>query len=209
MALADLLRATQGRSVSPTPTPIGQPAIPEQRLANVFDDATTRGQISFVGNQADEFAGFRPRARAAIDNSVNRTRRAAGATGSAGAAATLGDQVTGARDPNDVVTNALRRAKARVGIINRGDAAARNQQLTDRLRQVRSGIAGQGRALQLQTAGQNIRSGVLVNADASKARGDAAVAGAVGGSLGGLAATLKNNKSKGTGLFDFNIGGHT
>lgn len=190
-AISNLLK--RARSAGPT-------------LGSEFDDELTRGQINFVGDQATRFGGLRSRAQASINNAVNRTRRVAGAQGASRVATQLGDQDTGARG-NDAVTNALRRAKARVGVIDRGDAAARNQQLVDRLAQVKSGISAQGRAIQLQTAGQNIRAGVNIASQDARARGDAAVAGATGASLGGLAATLKSNKARRGEFFDFKLGG--
>lgn len=183
----------------------------EQRLQNklgdVFNDEVTRGQITHLRDQADRFGGLRSQAQAGINNAVNRGRAKLGKEAGLAASLKFGDQATGAVNPNDVVTNALRRAKARVGIVNRGDEALRNQQLQDRLKQVKAGISARGRGIQTQTKAQNIMSGVNVAASDAAARGRAATADMAGGIAGSFAGLLKANKDDRGGMFNFFGGG--
>lgn len=84
----------------------------------------------------------------------------------------------------------LRKTKARAGISRRGEKAIANQQLSSRLKAVRSNLNRRGTSLQLAGAGQRIRSGLDANLQASRDKGNAAVAGAAGGVVGGLAASF-------------------
>ena len=210
MSFSDLFKESLRPFGSPSTLFFDQKAQKAQnKLGDVFNDELTRGQITHLGDVADDLGGLRSRVQASIGNEANRVRATARRQSSGSVAAALNDQAEGAVNSGDIVSNALRRAKARQGILMRGDAAGRNQALRNRLEEVRTGISSSGRAIQTQTQGQNIMSGVNVASDSARARGDAAVAGALGGVAGGLAATLKNNKQSGGGFFDFKLGGHT
>lgn len=165
--------------------------------------AKTREQLTSLGGQADALGGLRNRVNASIGNAPDRLTR--GVSNSAGLAVqqTLGDQETGAVTHRDVLNNALRRAKTRVGIAQRGDKAARNQQLKDRLTQVRAGIANQGSAIDLQTKGANIRAGVNVGVSNARDAASQSTADLIGGGLGAFAGILKGNVDAGKKLFDF------
>lgn len=165
--------------------------------------AQTREQLTSLGGQADELSGLRPRVNAAIANSPDRLTR--GVSNSAGSAVQqqFGDQATGAVNHRDVLNNALRRAKARVGITQRGDKAARNQQLKDRLTQVRSGILSQGGAVDTQIRGANIRAGVNVGVQDARNAASASTADLIGGTLGAFSGLLKGNKDRTGSIFDF------
>lgn len=154
--------------------------------------AVTRGQLGELATQGDEFKSLRQGVNAAIGNAPERDATRTFNAANSASQQQLGDQQTGAVTHRDVLSNALRRAKARVGVAQRGDAASRNQQLKDRLAQVRSGIARQGRAIQTQIEGANIRAGVNVGVDAARQRSGNARAGAIGAVAGGLAATAKD-----------------
>ena len=167
-------------------------------------DRVTRGQVTALGEQATQFEGLRGRVNADIRNAPEREGRRLRSAGGLAVQQKFGDQQTGAVTQGDVLSNALKRAKARVGIGNRGDAAIRNQQLKDRLTQVRSGIRAKGRAINLQVTGQNIQAGVNVGVGNAQARGRASTADAFGTSVGAIAATIGGNKTR-TGSF-FNFG---
>lgn len=180
--------------------------MPNFRLGDEFaGQSKTRGQVAFIGNQADELGGLRTRVFSSIANAPDREIRGIRNAASLATQNQFGDQQTGAVRQGDIVSNALRRAKTRVGISNRGDAAVRNQQLRDRLTQVRSGIRGSARSLREQVTGRNIKAGVNVGVTAARGRASASNAGLVGSVLGGVTGTLKGNLERegSTGIFDF------
>jgi hypothetical protein len=171
--------------------------------------AETSGQLDQVGAQAAQLGGLRSNVLQGIDTAESRIggrnrRQAANVVQQQ-----FGDQQTGAVTHGDVLNNALRRAKTRTGIAQRGDSAIRNQQLKDRLEQVRQGIAGQARGIDLQTAGQDIKSGVALGRQSASERIAASNASAVGGILGIAGGTLKGNKDKkgSLGYLDFGKAG--
>lgn len=167
------------------------------------DLAKTREQLTSLSTQADALGGLRQRVNSSIDNAPDRITR--GVSNAAGSAVQqeFGDHQTGAVTQGPLLANALRRAKARVGIAQRGDAAARNQQLKDRLTAARAGIRGQARALDSQVKGANLRAGVNIGVADAKARARASTADAIGGTLGGLTATLAGNRKDNGSIFDF------
>lgn len=177
-------------------------------LSSVFDAGKdTRVQLGQIGQQASQLTGLRSRVQANIGNSAARQKRQLGGAASLAAQQEAGDQATGATSHASTVANALKRAKARTGIAGRGDKAIRNQQLKNRLTQVRAGVAQKGRAIDLQTQGASIRAGVDTNKEAASLYSRSATAGAIGSAAGGLAATLKNNQTNNKSLFDFGAEG--
>lgn len=156
----------------------------------------TRKQLGTLDEQASKFAGLRTGVNAAIGNAPERDAARMFDAANLATQQQLGDHESGAVTHKSVLSNALRRAKARVGVAQRGDAASRNQQLKDRLTQVRSGIARQGNAIQTQIEGANIRAGVNVGVDAARQRGSNSRAGAIGSIAGGLAATIKDSVTR-------------
>jgi len=163
----------------------------EDRQKSVFAGGEdTSRQLDALGTQADRLGGLRARAVRGIDTAEKRQ----------GAAVRVqqqfGDQETGAVTHASALDAALKRAKTRVGIGQRGDAAIRNQQLKDRLEQVRMGIAGQARAISTQTAGQNIKAGVNLGVSDARDRISASRASAAGGIVGAVAGGIKGFRDR-------------
>ena len=103
----------------------------------------------------------------------------------------------GGTSMGSTLDRALRGAKARQGIIERGEPAIRNQSLKNRLARVRAGIAQTGRAMDLQGAGQQIQAGVNLSGQrASDAISNARIGafGAAAGAFGGY----MSNRNRGT-----------
>lgn len=166
---------------------------PQFTLGSSFDDAGIRSQVSQIGANADSLSGLRSQVNESVSNAPDREGRGIRNAASLFSQQRLGDQATGAVTHGSVLDNALRRAKARVGIAGRGDTAIRNQQLKDRLTRVRTDVRSQGRALQMQVTGQNIKAGVNVGVGAAQRSGQAFRADAIGTTLGGISAALKNS----------------
>lgn len=181
---------------------------PTQRLGGEFArQFVTRGQVTHLADQATAFEGLRPQVKASIDNAVHREGRALQNAGALAVQQEFGDQESGAVTHGDVLNNTLKRAKARTGIALRGDAAIRNQQLKDRLTQVRSGIGASARAIDLQVQGQNIQAGVNVGVGDAAAAGRYAQLGSYGGAAGAFAGVLAGNKTNNGSFFDFGAKG--
>lgn len=176
------------RAITPDRTAASQDPNQLPLGPSFFRGQVTRGQLANVGDQARRLGGLRTQVNASIDNAPDREGRRIKNVASQVVQQQFGDQQTGAVTHASVLDNALKRAKARTGIAQRGDAAVRNQQLKDRLTQVRQGITQKGRALDLQTKGQEILSGVNVAASSARSQGQAAVAGGLGTVVGALAA---------------------
>jgi hypothetical protein len=173
-------------------------------LSSFFDSgAGTRRQLNEVSQQADSLAGLRSRVNASIGNAPRSEGRKVRDAASLAVQQQLGDQETGAVTQGDLLSNALRRAKARVGIASRGDNAIRNQQLKDRLVQVRAGISDKSRAINEQLQGTSIRTGVANQVREARQFGKDATASAFGGALGSFGALLKGNKQDNGSFFDF------
>lgn len=167
------------------------------RLPDARGGLSIRQQVDQVGAQANRLGGLRSRVGASISGAAGREGRAVRQGAGLAVQQQLGDQTTGAVTQADTLNNALRRSKARVQIGQRGDKAIRNQQLKDRLTQVRSGIARRGQGLRAQVSAENIRAGVNVGVTAAKDFGRSAVAGAAGSIAGGIGATILN-RNRGT-----------
>lgn len=164
------------------------------------DAEKTRTQLGVIDRTRQQFAPLRDRFTADVGTigDEQRTLRSA-----ANQASFLNLKQNPGNTRGGVVDNALRSAGARQGIVNRGDAAIRNQRLKDRLQIVRSGLSRRGAALDLQGAGQQIRAGVNIQRGEARDAGAAARSSAVGGGLGALAGVLGNNLQDNDSLFDF------
>ena len=157
-----------------------------------------RAQVGSLGADRSQFRTMAERFSLDANNIGNEQlqlrQAAAGAAGQAPRVATTA---------GGTLEEALRRAKARQAIVNRGDGAIRNQRLKDRIMGARSDLRKRASALDLQSTGSNIRAGV----DLSTAQTNRAIAGnradALGGVLGGLGATLKGNRDDNGSFFDF------
>lgn len=165
--------------------------------------SATRSQVTQLGAQATQLEGLRGQVTRSVDNAPAREGRGIRNAASLGVQQQLGDQASGAVTHGSVLSNALRRAKARVGIAGRGDDAIRNQQLKNRLTQVRADVGSQARALQTQVTGINIKAGVNAGVGNAVSAGQAFRANAIGGVLGGAVGVLKANVQDRGGAFNF------
>lgn len=93
----------------------------------------------------------------------------------------------------------LAAAKARTGVMNRGEEAIKGQQLKDRLAIVRDGIAKRGRGIESLGRAANIREGVDVSAQAARDFTSASNANVAGG-LAGMGAAWFANRNAGDGI---------
>jgi len=169
----------------------------EDRQKSVFAGGEdTSRQLDALGTQADRLGGLRARAVRGIDTAEKRQGAAVRNAAGQQVQQQFGDQETGAVTHASALDAALKRAKTRVGIGQRGDAAIRNQQLKDRLEQVRMGIAGQARAISTQTAGQNIKAGVNLGVSDARDRISASRASAAGGIVGAVAGGIKGFRDR-------------
>ena len=98
----------------------------------------------------------------------------------------------GAFRQGTTLERALRGAKARQGIIQRGEPAIKSQSLKDRLAIVRAGISQAGRAFDVTGAGAQIRYGVDLSARRARTDLAAARSGAAGAAAGMIGAGLKD-----------------
>ena len=93
----------------------------------------------------------------------------------------------------------LRRGKARQGIVNRGDAAIRNQQLKDRLQLARSSVSRRGQIQGAAGSARQLRAGLDASERSAKSQVGSALAGAggfiAGGAIRGFGDNLFNSDS--------------
>lgn len=160
--------------------------------------ARTRSQIESLGSDRKKFSrlarGFSTNANN-IGNEQASVRRAASAA--------AGADPRNATTQGGTLSESLRRAKARTGIVNRGDKAIRQQRLKDRLKLVRSGLSRKAAAIDLQGTGQQIRAGVNINAQNARDAISGARASAIGGLAGAFAGIAKGNKDDNGSFLDF------
>jgi hypothetical protein len=162
------------------------------------DSGRTRSQIESLSEDRKQFRGLAERFSVGANNIAPEQ-----------AALRRNASSLTAQDPRTATTaggtlsEALRRAKARAGIVQRGDASIRGQRLKDRLQLVRSDLSRRGAAIDLQGQGQQIRAGVRLNAQSAKDSISASRAGALGGIAGSFAGGLKGNKDNNGSFFDF------
>jgi len=164
-------------------------------------EGLTRRQMDVVGGQRGRFAGLRDQFISDVESIGGEQQRFGAAAGSKGFQV-LRDQGAGVT-AGGTLRRGLRVAKARQGIMNRGDAAIRSQRLKDRLQLARSGLSRKGAALRMQSIGQQIRSGVDIGVESARDRGKASTAGLIGTGLGAAAGVLRQNKLNNDSFFDF------
>lgn len=191
--------------------PFGSPSqfLQDEKLSKRLEDITadagkTRSQIESLGKDRKRFSTL-ARGFATDANNIGPEQAAVRRT----AASVSGQDPRTATTAGGTLSEALRRAKARQGIVQRGDKAVRQQRLKDRLSLVRSDIGRRASALDLQGAGQQIRAGVELNAQSAKNSISNARTGAFGATAGAFAGTLKGNKDRegSKGFFDFGQNG--
>jgi len=157
--------------------------------------------MDVVGGQRGRFAGLRDQFISDVQSIGGEQQRFGAAAGSKGFQV-LRDQGAGFT-AGGTLRRGLRVAKARQGIMNRGDSAIRSQRLKDRLQLARSGLSRKGAALRMQSIGQQIRSGVDIGVESARDRGKASTAGLIGTGLGAAAGVLRQNKLNNDSFFDF------
>jgi hypothetical protein len=165
------------------------------------DSGRTRSQIEELGRERQLFRGLAERHEADVQNIRPEQQAIRGAASSA-AAQQLRDQGAGT-DARSTLAAALRTAKARQGIIQRGDSAIRSQGLKDRLAIVRQNLGRRSSAIDLQGAGEQIVSGIDLSAQRASDQISASRAGAAGAAVGATAAMFKGNKDNNGSFFDF------
>ncbi len=159
------------------------------------DSGRSRALIESLGGERAKFRGLADRFAIEAANIEPERRQLRASAGSAAAQSLRGD---GGTTAGSTLDRMLRTAKARQGIIERGDPAIRNQRLKDRLAMVRAGVSRTGAAIDLQGAGQQIRAGVNLAGQRAEDRIGAARAGAAGAAAGIGAAYWKNRAKKTT-----------
>lgn len=160
------------------------------RLPDARGGLSIRQQVDQVGAQANRLGGLRSRVGASISGAGEREGRGVRQAAGLAVQQQFGDQATGAVTQADTLSNMIKRAKVRGLIGQRGDKAIGNQQLKDRLTQVRSGIARRGQGIRAQVSAENIRAGVNVGVTSARDFASNAIAGDLGSVIGGVSATL-------------------
>lgn len=101
---------------------------------------------------------------------------------------------------------ALRRARARAGVINRGDAAVRGQQLKDRLAVTRQHLSRRGSIHNFLQQHENIKAGVNVGVSDANNRAKASSAEMWGNIAGAAAGIGKSYYDKANTLSEIDMG---
>jgi hypothetical protein len=173
----------------------------ERLLKMKADSGRARSQVDVLGRERGRYRDLARRHEVAAQNiSPEQARIRSAATSSA--MQRLRDEGAGT-DAGSTLRAALRTAKARQGIIQRGDAAIKGQRLKDRLGFVRGGIKRRARAIDLQGAGEQIAAGVNLSAQRAADAMSAARWGTAGAAAGAFGGILKGNKDNNGSMWDF------
>lgn len=178
------------------------PGVNQQIMAEQFAPSHLRASLERARMDQDRFKGLRNRAAASI--STQRAREGGQLRRTAAQMVQLEDAKQG--PPTSfagAVEQATRRAKARTGIIARGEKAIANQNLRDRLAFAKAGMQKEGSLQVALQKAANIREGVNVgvsDANAEIAASNAALAGGVIGGIGGFLSN-ENNRDWLGGIF--------
>lgn len=161
-------------------------------------NAGVEQQLGPVRELRQQFGGLRDRSIQRLGSTAGDRSRVRGL-----ASAFAGQQPRTGTTAATTLQESLRISKARTGIVNRGEAAVENQNLKDRLTQVRGGL--NRRAQLVDAAGQatNIKQGVNIRTDAAKAFSQGSDAALFGNILGAGAGFLKGNNDRNGSPFDF------
>ncbi len=171
------------------------------RLTSKNSAGFAREQVGVIAGQRGRFAGLRDQFIGDVQSISGEQQSFGAATGSQGFQV-LRDQGAGT-SVGGTLRRGLKVAKTRQGIMNRGDAAIRGQRLKDRLTLARSGLRRQGQALELQSMGEQIRSGVNIGVQSAKDEARASTAGLIGTGLGAAVGIMRQNKLNNDSFFDF------
>lgn len=165
------------------------------RRAKAHDTPMGRTKMALerLGREQADYRGLARRFEDESGN-VNPELRRTRATASAAVAQRLKGAGGGA-DQAGTLEQALRGAKARQGIIQRGEPAIKSQALKDRLSMARLGISTQGRGLAQESAGERIRYGAELATEQADHDISAARWAALG-SLTGVASGWQGNMSQ-------------
>lgn len=183
-----------------------------------FGEAFLKDSLGRGREFEDSAESLRARQLAGIDSIGGRQKTLATAASSAvqqGLPAASG----GPRGFSKNLNQTLRRGKARQGIINRGDAAIRNQRLKDRLQVAKSSVVRRGQLQQTAADSARLESGLELAQTNANVGVNQAMIGAAGSIAGGITAGFSNNGgsntpnggfsqglSQGTAAADFQIG---
>jgi len=160
-----------------------------------------RDQIDALGPERRQLGGLADRFELASQNINPRLQQLRG--GASTLAAQEMRQRGAGTSAASTLQAALRRAKTRQGIVQRGEASVRGQRLKDRLGLVRSGLARRGKAIEMQERGLGIARDVKLNAENASARASSARNSMWGGALGVGASVLKGNYDNNQSIWDF------
>lgn len=172
--------------------------LPTAQFAGVHGDsryAASNLRASIQRSKLDEgkFRGMRERFASVVGNQVNRENARLGKL------AALGVQRGQPSTPTSfagAIEDATRRAKARSGIMLRGQQAVDAQNLRDRIGFVKAGQYRRGVEQRGLQAAVNIREGVNVGIQDANQRVAASRAAFQGGTLGGVTGFLANEENR-------------
>ena len=174
-----------------------------ERLINLSPDSgRLRSQIESLGAERKQFSALAQRHERDAQNIAPEQRKLRASASSASAQA-VRDAGGGGTNAAGSLRTALRQAKARQGIVLRGDEAIKGQRLKDRLKFARSALTRRVSAIDLGTSGQQIKAGIQLNAQNARDSLATARSGAAGAAIGGFAGILKGNKDDNGSFFDF------
>jgi hypothetical protein len=189
----------------------GKPGAPGSKRANKQErkrvrldgtnTANIESRLGMINRDRQRFEGLASRVSGEQENIQAKLNRL-GANASSQAA----QGTSGARAGNTVggtADVALRRAKVRQGISNRGQGSVRNQRLKNRLTAVRSSQGRRGAALGLVSQGENIDAGLQDSIASSQQQVRTSNANLFGGIAGLAGGVLKGNLDDNGSLFDF------
>lgn len=166
--------------------------VAQQQQGTVGKETAAQSLRQEVGNLQslrDSLQGARNRHLGNVSNAENRLR-----TGLSNAA-TMKVAQSDRYSPTSfrgALDSATRRMRARQGIVNRGDAAIRNQSLKDRIKVAQGSAVRRGNLQNVLQQGINIREGVNVGVSNANNRIKAARANMFGTLAGSAASIIKN-----------------
>jgi hypothetical protein len=167
-------------------------------MATTNPTTLLNSEISALGGLRGQLQGLQDQFQAGVGNQDARLRRELGANTASALAQQNRAPVRNMAGQLDATTRHMR---ARQGIVNRGDAAVRNQSLRDRVAVARGGFQRRG---QFQTALQNaanIKEGVNVgvsSANQAIAESNADLFGGIAGVATGFLSDPQNRQKTGS-----------
>lgn len=181
-----------------------------QDATETFSSRNLQRDIQRLSDERNDMAPARTRSIGQAGNAESRLQRALGGQASAAVAAREGALPVSFRG---AINQATRRMRARQSIVNRGDAAIRNQSLKDRIQVARGSASRRGSLHNALQQAANIREGVNTGVqDAnqrireSRANMFGSIAGAavrIGKDYFGRSGTVSPETDQGTASADF------